>query len=114
MKKILLLLGMITSAVVLAWCSASATYEEIELWHDWWSTVPETTTLPAWKSYKFTITPDSNWVWCMSTIKRKWTEWGEQIIAWSPIEMVIDNAQPWEYEFVCSSMWMRQGSIIIE
>jgi len=123
MKKILLALWMLTSLFVLAWCSSTpdvtwwavnANYEEIALWHDGWSTIPETTTLPAWKSYKFIITPEANGVWCMSTIKREWTQWWDIVAEWRPVEMVIDNAQPWTYNFVCSGMGMKQGSIVIQ
>jgi hypothetical protein len=40
--------------------TASAEYQQIDLGHNGLNTVPETTTLPAGKDYKFVITPDSN------------------------------------------------------
>lgn len=100
----------------MGWGGTTENYEQVALWHNWWNTVPETTRLPAWKNYKFVITPEKNWVWCMSTIKWKGTTTADSHIIqqWKPIEMLIDNAQPWEYEFVCNGMWMRQWSIVIE
>jgi hypothetical protein len=52
----------------------------------------------------------------MSTIKREGTGPADAKIVqqWSPIEFVINDAQPGEYKFVCAWMWMKQGSIIIE
>lgn len=50
----------------------------------------------------------------MSTIKREGTQWGDVVAQGRPIEMVIDNAQPWTYNFVCNGMGMKQGSIVIE
>jgi len=125
-KKIWLL-AMLTLAIwaMLTWCGstpdtwsnqASANYEEVALWHDGWNTVPKVTTLPAGKDYKFVITPDKNWVWCMSTVKREWTTTADAqlVIAGKPIEMIINDAQPWEYKFVCNGMWMEQGSVVIQ
>jgi hypothetical protein len=91
-------------------------YEEILLTHDGRNTVPQITTLHAWKNYKFVITPDKNGQWCMSTIKRAWTTTQDTklVIEGEPVEFVIDNAQPWEYKFVCNGMGMEQGSVIIQ
>ncbi len=94
--------------------SAAANYEEIALWHNGSQVVPASTTLSAGKSYKFTITPEKDGIGCMSTIKREWTQWWDVVMAWRDIEMVIDNAQPWTYNFVCNGMDMKQGSIVIE
>lgn len=123
-KKIWLIAWLLTAWLLLTWCggwtpdvawwTASANYEEITLWHDGYNTIPQVTTLPAGKDYKFVITPESNGVWCMSTIKRAWTQWWDLVAKGRPIEMVIDNAQPWEYLFVCNGMDMEQGKIVIE
>ena len=115
----------LASWAMLTWCGsapdtgsnqASANYEEVALWHDGWNTVPKVTTLPAGKDYKFVITPDKNWEWCMSTVKREWTTTADEqlVMAGKPIEMVINDAQPWEYKFVCNGMWMEQGSVVIQ
>ena len=123
-KKIWLLVWLFATCAILTGCGSSspdvagwavtANYEEIALWHDGYSTIPQVTTLPAGKDYKFVITPDKNGVGCMSTIKREGTYQGQIVMAGRPIEMVIDNAQPGTYNFVCNGMDMKQGSIVIE
>jgi uncharacterized cupredoxin-like copper-binding protein len=124
MKKIALYILILSSGTLLAGCgnklpsstTVEASYETIQLWHDGWSTIPETTTLKSWKNYKFAITPEKNGVGCMSTIKRAGTTPTDAklVQAGKTLEFVINNAQPWEYEFVCNGMGMRQGSVIIE
>ncbi len=123
MKKIALWLLCLSSFVLLTACNTKpwtstveANYETIELGHDGRSTIPATTTLPAWKNYKFAITPEKNGIWCMSTIKRAGTTANDArlIQEGETVEFEIKNAQPGEYEFVCNGMGMKQGSIIIE
>lgn len=122
-KSVLVLLSLI-SIWLLTWCGSStpdvpsweveAAYEEVALWHDGLNTIPEVTTLPAGKNYKFTITPEADGRWCMSTIRWKSDQGGQIVAKGQPIEMVLENAEPGEYEFVCNGMGMRQGSVIIE
>jgi hypothetical protein len=127
-RNLLWVLSVILCFWVLTWCTQTQntetkptttqkeTYKEVSLSHDWWNTIPQVTTLPAWENYKFVITPESNWKWCMSTIKRAWTTTQDArlIIAWEPIEFVINDAQPGEYKLVCNWMWMEQWKIVIE
>lgn len=125
MKKFLILaLFTIVSTTLLVWCgsstpdtwnTANANYEEIILWHDGRSTMPETTTLPAGKDYKFIITPEKNGVWCMSTIKREWTTTADAqlVVADKTVEFVMNDATPGTYNFVCNGMGMKQWSIVI-
>jgi len=91
-------------------------YTDILLWHDWWNTIPQITTLAAGGNYKFTITPETNGQWCMSTIKRAWTTTVESklVLEWEPVEFTINDAVPGTYAFVCNGMWMEQGKVIIE
>ncbi len=96
-----------------AW-EVEAAYEEIALGHDGLNTIPDVTTLKAGKNYKFTITPEADGKWCMSTIRWKSDQGGDIVAKGQPIEMVLENAEPGEYEFVCNWMWMRQWSVIIE
>lgn len=115
----------LASWAILTWCwstpdtgsnQASANYEEVQLWHDWRNTIPQVTTLPAGKDYKFVITPDADGRWCMSTVKWEGTTIADAklIQAGKSIEMIINDAQPWEYKFVCNGMWMEQGKVVIE
>ena len=130
-RNLLWILSIVLCFWILTWCTQTKnidtnntqttttktqTYKEISLAHDGRNTVPQITTLAAWENYKFVITPEENWKWCMSTIKRAWTTaWDSRlVIAWEPVEFIIDDAQPGEYKFVCNWMWMEQGKIIIE
>jgi len=124
MKKVLLLICFLVTVFVVTWCGsasdtswvAKANYDEIQLWHDWRNTIPQNINLPAWKDYKFVITPEENGAWCMSTIKREWTTVADTqlVLADKSIEFVMNDAQPWTYNFVCNGMGMKQWSITIQ
>lgn len=128
-KNILWIIWIVLCFWVITWCTQTTNidasiepaahvkeYKEISLSHDGWNTIPKTTILPAWENYTFIITPEKNWEWCMSTIKRAWTTaWDSKlVIAWEEINFIIDDAQPGEYRFVCNWMWMEQWKVIIE
>jgi len=88
--------------------------EVIDIWHNWWSTEPSNIKLKAWGNYKIVITPTSDWKWCMSTqaiptLSKK----ASYVKKWIPIEYEIYNAKVWTHNIVCTSMWMRQGKIVI-
>ncbi len=88
--------------------------ETINVWHDGWSTTPNTINLKAWWNYKIIITPTSDWKWCMSTqaiptLSKK----SSYVKKWVPIEYEIYNAKVWTHNIVCTSMWMKQWKIVV-
>lgn len=88
--------------------------ELIEVWHDWWSTIPSEIKLKAGWNYKIIITPDSNWKGCMSTqVIPTLSKKVSYVRKWVPIEYEIYNARVWTYNIVCSSMWMLQWKITV-
>lgn len=90
-------------------------YEIIEMWHNGWSTEPESITLQAGKNYKVIITPDSNGLGCMSTqyIPKIRSE-VSYVQAWVPIEYNFIAPFAGKYDIVCASMWMKQWTIIFK
>lgn len=91
--------------------------EVITLSHNWSQLVPREMVLKAWKDYTLEITPESNGKGCMSSIKREWTTSSDAqpLIANKKISFSLPkDTQPWTYKFVCNSMWMEQGKIIVE
>jgi sulfite exporter TauE/SafE len=95
--------------------SITDSIETIELRHNWSQLVPETTTLSAWKNYTIQITPDSDGLWCMSTITMPLIDRApRRVIKGEILSYQINNAQPGQYSFVCASMWMSQWKIVVE
>ncbi len=83
--------------------------------HNWSSLVPIRTVLKAWEEYTLEITPESDWLWCMSTIKMpKVDPTPKPIIEGTKITYNVKNLAPWEYDFVCNWMEMKQWSLLIE
>ena len=93
----------------------STDIEKITLGHDWFATVPDVLLLKRWGNYEITILPEQDGKWCMSSIVLpRIDSTVYPVKQWTPISYIIENAQPWQYTFVCSSMWMRQWSITIQ
>ena len=89
--------------------------ETINVWHDGWQLDPQTTTIDSTKSYKFVITPDANGRWCMSTLViPRINKEIHPVRKGVDIVYELNNLLPWKYPVVCSSMWMRQGEIIVK
>lgn len=87
----------------------------VNVWFDGSQTVPETIKLKAWWNYKIIVTPTSNWKWCMSTqVIPDISKQVSYVLKWVPIEYEILNAKVWTYNIVCTSMWMKQGEIVVE
>lgn len=93
----------------------SSTIEEISVKHNGYSLEPETVKLKYWTNYKLTITPDNNWIWCMSTLViPKINNEVHPIKKWIPISYTLNNLEKWTYRVVCWSMWMSQWEIVVE
>ncbi len=89
-------------------------YEQKTILHNWWSLWEKEIYLKAWWYYKLNIIPTKNGTWCMSTLLIPWIdETPHKIIAWEPISILVNDAKPWKYNIVCSTMWMKQWEIII-
>lgn len=91
------------------------TITSLTLSHNWFWLVPEETILKAWNTYEITIVPESDWLWCMnSVILPGINATPNAIKKWVPITYTIENAQAWQYSFVCSSMWMKQWTLLVQ
>lgn len=91
------------------------TYESINVSHNWRNTIPEKIELKAGWNYEIIITPEVNWIWCMSTqVIPKLSRDVNRIIKWQKIIYKIINAKKWEYPIVCWTMWMYQWQIIVQ
>lgn len=89
--------------------------EIVNVSHNGWQTIPSIIELEKWWNYKIIITPTSDWVGCMSTqVIPKISNKVSYIKAWVPIEYKIQNAKPWTYNIVCTSMWMVQWQILVK
>ena len=90
--------------------------EIIKLSHNGRQLIPSEVTLKAWKDYTFEITPESNGIGCMSTIKREWTTISDSqlVLANETILFAMKNAEVGTYKFVCNGMGMEQGKVVIE
>lgn len=96
------------------WATSDAIIS-LTLSHNWYSLVPEETVLQAGNSYEITILPESDWLWCMSTMILPGIDsTPHSIKQWVPITYMVQNAQIWQYSFVCSSMGMKQWVLIVE
>ncbi len=90
-------------------------YELIQVWHDGRNMDPEVVKLKAGWSYEIVITPDSNGIWCMSTMLiPKISKDVHRIIKGEEIRYYFTNIKKWKYNVVCSSMWMYQWSFVVE
>ena len=89
--------------------------KEITVWFDWTQMDPQELVLEKWKNYKITVLPSENWKWCMSTqVIPKLNSKVSYILKGQAITYEINNAQAWEYDVVCSTMWMHQWTIIVK
>ena len=104
----------ISNTEIVEW-TTSEDIISLTLSHNWYSLVPEETVLQAWNSYEITILPDSDWLWCMSSVILPGINSIPYTIKqWVPITYTIDDAQVWQYSFVCSSMGMKQWVLTIK
>ena len=89
--------------------------EKIMLSHNWSQVVPETTILEAGKDYEITITPEQDGVGCMSTVTLPRIDSTVHYVKQGQaITYKIDDAKPWQFSFVCASMGMSQGKLIVQ
>jgi len=90
-------------------------YETITVWHDGRLVQPHKIELTQWKNYTLTIIPDSDWMWCMSTLViPKLSRDVHPVVKSQAITYTITNAQAWKYPIVCWSMWMSQWDIFVQ
>ncbi len=91
------------------------TYETMNVGHDAYSLIPETINLTAGKSYKLIITPSADGAGCLNTMTFPWLDTNIYPVKnGTPITVVISNAKAGTYQVVCWSMWMHQGTIVIQ
>ncbi len=89
--------------------------EVIRLVHNGLHLVPEDTVLETGKNYEITIVPDTNGIWCMSSIALPSLDKNVYPVQeWEEIVYLLQNPNPWTYTFVCSSMGMSQWKIIVK
>lgn len=90
-------------------------FEEVNVWHNWISIVPQVIQLESWKNYKLTILPESNGQWCMSTLVIPLIDrTPHNIIKWQAITFELINLKAGNYPIVCSAMGMSQWTIIVK
>lgn len=95
--------------------STNLEYQIIDIWHNWRNTEPKQIELKAKWNYEIVINPESNWIWCMSTLViPKISNKINRVIKWEKIIYRISNAKEWTYPIICWSMGMFQGEIIIK
>jgi hypothetical protein len=89
--------------------------EKVLLTHNGSHLVPQQVMLEAWKSYELVITPQQDWVWCMTTLVfPSLNDTIYQVRQWEPITYLLNQVPAWTYPLVCSTMWMSQWSVIVE
>lgn len=89
--------------------------EDINVWHNGYSTIPEKILLKSWHNYKLTITPNHDWIWCMTTLViPQISNELHTIKKWLPIVYNLTNLKKWTYKIVCWTMWMHQWEIEVE
>lgn len=89
--------------------------EEVSVSHNWSSTVPSEIKIKPFKKYNLSIMPESNWLWCMTTILIPWVDENiYRVVKWEKITFNIPQLSPWSYKLVCSAMWMTHWTLIVE
>ena len=95
--------------------TANIVWDTVSLGHDWIYTVPYTTNLEAWKSYKVTIIPESNGLGCMSTLViPSLDRTVHPVVKWKEITYEFANMKKGKYPIVCGSMGMPQGELVVK
>lgn len=90
-------------------------FEEINVGHNGYQTVPATINLKAGRNYKLIITPTSDGKWCFfAMLIPNLDETIYYIKKWEPIGYTFNNIKKWKYNIVCSAMGMKQWVIIVE
>lgn len=93
----------------------TGTFETINIWHNWYQTIPTTISLDAGKNYELIITPNSNGKGCMVNMLIPGLDRTvKPIIKNQPIIYKFINIKKWTYTIVCGTMGMQQGEIIVQ
>jgi len=89
--------------------------ETIQVSHDGWNMVPNTLELESGKNYEIRIVPESDGLWCMSSIALpSVSKEVYEVLQWEEIVYTLKNVQKGQYTFVCTAMGMEQWKIIVK